>query len=150
MNKNKEDFNFHLNIFLDEGTKLINTKDGCAYNAQYGTELRADQGPKNILVRGNNLYYHNCPKGVLFAKIDKQTGEIISRGGWKARSSIYSEFHGTEVLSKWGVLTDDKLIALRVQKLRERKKLVVLFGYVTLIVSEDIAFNIRKILIKFV
>lgn len=40
MNKNK-DFNFHLNIFLEEGNKLLNANDGYAYNPCYGTKLRA-------------------------------------------------------------------------------------------------------------
>jgi hypothetical protein len=159
-----------LNIFLKEGVRLINTPPGFGRSIDFGTDLYIDNTKKFVVVRGNNktqplgrISEENSPsypkggfpkeiqpKGHVFARIKKDTGEIFSQAGQKSKGTIFSKWSGTELISRRGVTGYDEFILAKVTKLEKKESAFVAYLYVNEIMCCDIVTVIRNILCEIV
>ena|ERR1017187_2871236 len=69
---------------------------------QFGI-LHIDEGHSFFLIRGGNSN-SSYPRGYLFLRVGKETGNIYAPTGRKIRGSIYSEQYGLEYICKDGLV----------------------------------------------
>jgi len=95
----------YLNKFLDGANIMINTNDGYSTRTIFGKELHVDHGKKFDLIRGECTNF--CvPSGYVFARIERETGDIYSQSGKKVRGSIFSEHYGLDCVTRLGVIVN--------------------------------------------
>jgi len=73
-------------------------------NPYLGDELYLYEERKFYYIRGNNFTEPSPPKGYIFAKVNKITGDIYSEYSSKPKGSIFSKNNGAECINLVGVL----------------------------------------------
>jgi hypothetical protein len=69
--------------------------------------LHIDEGPRYYLIRGNTDHiamHAGYPKGYLFMRIEKNTGDMFTANGNKVRGSVYADQYGIEFVGREGLL----------------------------------------------
>lgn len=78
--------------------------------SHYGETLHVNEGKLFYNIRGISQPFHHFES--VFARIDKNNGDIYSHAGKKAVGNIDSKFHGMECVDRYGVIVNrSKLIA---------------------------------------
>lgn len=106
-----------INIFLDECNLIFKTYH-TRTDGYMGTELYIDETKKLYILRGNNFNQPSFPKGYIFAKVDKITGDIYSQSGKVSKGNIFSKFNGIECINVFGVIVNKPQIIERIKELQ--------------------------------
>ena len=104
----EQQYEEHLQRFLEGATVMINTPQGYSTSTLYGTALHVVHGPRFDLVRGETDPL--CNRSYVFARIERETGDIYSHAGKKPRGSLYSAQSGLDAVSRNGVIVGNKSV----------------------------------------